>query len=82
MKIQILGTGCAKCIQLAKNAEEAAKALGVQCEVEKVTDIDKIMEFGVMMTPGLAIDGQVKSAGKVLSVEEIKELLKEAIQKA
>ncbi len=74
-KIQILGTGCAKCIKLAQNAEEAAKQAGVDLEIEKVTDIKKIMEFGVMMTPGLAIDGEVKVVGKVLSPEEIKKLL-------
>ena len=74
-KIQILGTGCAKCAKLTENAEKAAKELGVEAEVEKVTDIKKIMEFGVMMTPGIVIDGVVKAAGKVLSVEEIKKLL-------
>jgi small redox-active disulfide protein 2 len=74
-KIQILGTGCAKCAKLTENAEKAAKELGVEAEVEKVTDIKKIMKYGVMMTPGLAIDGEVKAVGKVLSVEEIKKLL-------
>jgi len=74
-KIQILGTGCAKCMKLAENAQKAAKEAGFEAEVEKVTDIKKIMEFGVMMTPGLAIDGEVKAVGKVLSVEEIKKLL-------
>ncbi|HNQ63949.1 MAG TPA: thioredoxin family protein [Syntrophorhabdaceae bacterium] len=75
MKIQILGTGCAKCIKLTENAEKAAKEVGVDFEIEKVTDINEIMEFGVMFTPGIAIDGQVKSVGKVLSVEEIKKML-------
>ncbi len=75
MKIQILGTGCAKCIKLTENAEKAAKEMGVDFEIEKVTDINKIMEFGVMFTPGIAIDGQVKSVGKVLSVEDIKKML-------
>lgn len=75
MKIQILGTGCAKCMKLTENAQEAAKQAGVEFEIEKVTDIKKIMDFGVMMTPALAIDGQVKTVGKVLSVEEIKKLL-------
>jgi small redox-active disulfide protein 2 len=74
-KIQILGTGCAKCAKLTENAEKAAKEAGIEAEVEKVTDIKKIMEFGVMMTPGLAVDGEVKAVGKVLSVEEIKKLL-------
>lgn len=75
MKIQILGTGCAKCVKLTHNAEEAVKQAGVNAEVEKVTDLKKIMDYGVMMTPGLAIDGQVKSVGKVLSVDDIKKLL-------
>jgi len=74
-KIQILGTGCPKCIKLTANAEEAAKQAGIDFEIEKVMDIKKIMDFGVMMTPALAIDGQVKSVGKVLSPEEIKKLL-------
>jgi len=75
MKIQILGTGCAKCMKLTENAEKAAKEKGIDFEIEKVTDINKIMEFGVMFTPGIAVDGQVKSVGKVLSVEDIKKLL-------
>ena len=74
-KIQILGTGCPKCRQLSENAEIAAKDLGIEYEIEKVTDINKIMEFGVMMTPALAVDGEVKIAGKVASPEEIKKLL-------
>lgn len=75
MKIQILGMGCAKCIKLTENAERAAKEKGIDFQIEKVTDINKIMDFGVMITPSLAIDGEVKSVGKVLSVEEIKKLL-------
>jgi small redox-active disulfide protein 2 len=71
-KIEILGTGCPKCTQLAANAEQAAKDLGIEYELEKVTDINDIMTFGVMMTPGIAVDGQVKASGKVASVEEIK----------
>ena len=74
-KIQILGTGCPKCIKLTENAKTAAEAAGAVYEIEKVTDISKIMDFGVMMTPAIAIDGEVKSVGKVLSVEEIKKLL-------
>ena len=74
-KIQILGTGCAKCIKLSANAEEAAKQAGIEYEIEKVTELSKIMNFGVMMTPALAVDGQIKSVGKVLSPEEIKKLL-------
>jgi len=75
-KIQILGTGCPKCKQLAANAEEAAKELGVEYELVKVTDINEIMKFGVMMTPGIAVDGQVKASGKVVNTEQIKPWLK------
>jgi len=74
-KLQILGTGCPKCKKLAENAEAAAKKLGIEYELKKVTDINQIMSFGVMMTPALAVDGEVKSAGKVLSVDEIKALI-------
>ena len=73
--VQILGTGCPKCEKLKKNAEEAIKLAGANAQVEKVTDIVKITSFGVMMTPAIAIDGQVKAMGKVLSPEEIKKLL-------
>ena len=76
-KIQILGTGCAKCNLLADNVKKIADSMGVEYELEKVTDIMKIMEFGVMMTPGLAIDGNVKAAGKVPKDEEIKKYLTE-----
>ena len=72
---QVLGTGCPKCKKLAANAEEAAKELGLAVEIEKVTDIDKIIDFGVMSTPSLAIDGKIVVVGKVPSVEDIKKLL-------
>jgi small redox-active disulfide protein 2 len=75
MKIQILGKGCASCEKLAENAEAAARELGIDYELEKVTDLKVIMAHGVMLTPGLVVDGEVKSIGKVLSSEEIKELL-------
>jgi small redox-active disulfide protein 2 len=74
-KIQILGTGCPKCKKLAENAEAAAKELGIEYEIEKVTEINEIMKFGVMVTPALVIDGQVKVVGKVPRVDEIKEML-------
>ena len=74
-KLQILGTGCPKCKKLAENAEAAAKALGVEYELVKVTSINEIMKFGVMMTPALAVDGAVKVVGKVPSPDEIKKLL-------
>lgn len=75
-KLQILGTGCPKCKKLTENAEAAAKDIGLDYEVEKVADINDIMSFGVMMTPALAVDGELKVVGKVASVEEIKELIK------
>jgi small redox-active disulfide protein 2 len=75
MKIQILGTGCPKCKALAANADAAAKALGIKYELEKVTDINDITAFGVVMTPALAVDGEVKTSGKVPDVEQIKTLL-------
>ncbi len=74
-KLQILGTGCPKCKKLAENTEAAAKALGIEYTLEKVTSINDIMKFGVMMTPALAADGVVKVAGKVPSVDEIKGML-------
>ena len=74
-KLQILGTGCPKCRQLAANAEAAAKAMGIEYTIEKVTDINEIMKFGVMMTPALAVDGQVKVVGKVPEPEAIKDML-------
>jgi small redox-active disulfide protein 2 len=75
-KIQILGTGCAKCNELAANAREAAQSLGEKVEFEKVTTINEIMKFGVMTTPGLAIDGQVVSQGKVLKPDQIVKFLR------
>ncbi len=75
-KIQILGTGCPKCKKLAENAEAAAKELGIEFEIGKVTGINEIMKFGVMMTPALAVDGEVKVVGKVASPDEIKGMLK------
>ena len=74
-KLQILGTGCPKCKKLAENTEAAAKALGIEYTLEKVTSINDIMKFGVMMTPALAVDGVVKVVGKAPSAEEIKPLL-------
>ena len=74
--VQILGTGCAKCEKLKKNVEQAIQELGVEAQVEKVTDIMKITSFGVMMTPALVVDGQVKVVGKVATPEEIKAFLK------
>jgi small redox-active disulfide protein 2 len=75
MKIQILGTGCPKCKQLTEHAQRAVDELGLECEIEKVTQMDEILSFGILMTPGLALDGEVLSSGKLLSVEKIKEIL-------
>ncbi len=74
-KLQILGTGCAKCKKLAENTEAAAKALGIEYTLEKVTDIREIMKFGVIMTPALVVDGVVKVVGKAPDSEAIKGLL-------
>ena len=74
-RIQILGTGCAKCKTLAENARKAVEEAGVEAEIEKVEDIKEIMKFNILMTPGLVIDGEVKAAGRVQSPEDIKKLL-------
>ena len=74
-RIQILGTGCAKCKTLAENARKAVEEAGVEAEIEKVEDIKEIMKFKILMTPGLVIDGEVKAAGRVQSPEDIKKLL-------
>jgi small redox-active disulfide protein 2 len=74
-KLQILGTGCPKCSDLANKTEQAAKELGIDYELIKVSDINDIMSFGVMMTPALAVDGEVRISGKVPGVEEIMELI-------
>ena len=76
MKIQILGMGCPKCRKLYEAAEQAAKELGLEYEMEKIDDIDRITEMGVMMTPALAIDGEVKLVGRIPTIENLKELLK------
>jgi len=74
-KLQILGTGCPKCKKLAENAETAAKTLGIEYQLEKITDINEIMKFGVMLTPALAVDGVVKVVGKVPEAKEIESML-------
>jgi len=75
MKIEILGMGCPKCKMLYENAKKAVSEAGVQAEVLKVEDIDIITNYGVMMTPALVINGQVKTAGKIPSAEDIKKWL-------
>jgi small redox-active disulfide protein 2 len=74
-KLQVLGPGCPKCEELAKRTDEAAKALGVDYELEKVKDLNQMMSMGVFMTPALVVDGEVKLVGKVPSVEEIKTII-------
>jgi small redox-active disulfide protein 2 len=75
IKFQVLGSGCAKCKTLGQHTEAAAQALGLEYELEKVTDMNAIIDAGVTRTPALAVNGQIRSAGKVLSIEEIKALL-------
>jgi small redox-active disulfide protein 2 len=75
VKIEVLGTGCAKCKNLLKNVERAVAETGVQAEIVKVDNIQEIMNRGVMMTPGLFIDGEARAVGRVPSVDEIKRLL-------
>ncbi|MCL5103891.1 MAG: thioredoxin family protein [Armatimonadetes bacterium] len=74
-KIQILGTGCPNCNKLTEVTKEAAESLGIDYQLEKVSDLQQIMGFGVMMTPALVVDGEVKVAGKVPSVDEIKAMI-------
>jgi len=74
-KIQILGTGCPKCTKLAENTEAAAKELGLDYSIEKVTKLEEIMAFGVMVTPALVVDGKVKIVGKVPSPAQIQRML-------
>jgi small redox-active disulfide protein 2 len=78
MKIQILGGGCPNCEALAANAVEAANQLGIDVEIEKITDSDEIMEMGVLRTPGYAIDGVLQNSGRVFSADDIVESMKTA----
>lgn len=79
MKLQILGTGCAKCNDLALAVEQAAQALGLPYEIEKVTDLNRIKSFGVMRTPALVMDGSVKVSGKVPNMNELKTMLQPVV---
>jgi len=74
-KIQILGPGCPKCKKLAEESEKAARELGLEFEIGKVTDVKEIMKFGVFSTPALVVDGKVKSVGKILDARQIKDIL-------
>ncbi|MDD1687304.1 thioredoxin family protein [Methanoregula sp.] len=76
-KIEVLGTGCAKCKRLFANAEQAVRDLGITADVVKVEDLDAIVESGVMMTPALFINGEIVSEGRVPDVNEIKSMLTE-----
>jgi len=76
MKIEILGMGCPKCEKTVANAEQAVRELGIDAEIVKVEKIDEIMKYGVMMTPALVVDGEVKCAGKIPAVEEVKNWVK------
>ncbi|MBN2078088.1 MAG: TM0996/MTH895 family glutaredoxin-like protein [Spirochaetes bacterium] len=76
MKLEILGSGCAKCARLEELARQAASELGIEADIVKVKDIDQIMSYGVMITPALVVDGEVKVAGKVPSLDDIKKHLK------
>ena len=77
--IKIFGSGCAKCVKLAENAETAAKELGLDCNVEKVTNQNAIIDAGVLITPALMVEGEIRSSGKVLSTEQIKSLFSSAV---
>lgn len=77
MKIEILGTGCPKCKKVTENAETAVKELGVDAEIVKIQDINEIMKRGVMLTPAIAVEGEVKASGKIPSAEEIKKWIEE-----
>ncbi len=74
-KLQILGTGCPKCKKLAEVVEDVAKSMNIEYELVKITDINEIMSFGVMMTPALAVDGEVKVSGRIPKPEEIKKMI-------
>ena len=78
MTVQILGAGCPKCKMLEANAKDAIESMGIDAVTEKITDIDEIFNMGVMMTPAFAVDGDVKTAGKLLTKDEIIEILKGA----
>jgi small redox-active disulfide protein 2 len=75
MKIEILGMGCAKCKKLYENTQDAVRQLNITADIVKVEDMGAIVDYGIMTTPAMAIDGQVKSAGKVLTTDEIKQYL-------
>jgi small redox-active disulfide protein 2 len=75
-RVQVLGPGCPKCEKLLQNTQTAVSELGIDAVVEKVSDINAIIELGALMTPALAVDDQIRLAGKVASIDELKKLLK------
>ena len=77
MEIKVLGTGCAKCGKVYENVKKAIEELGIDAELEKVEDIDKIISFGVFMTPAVVINGEIKASGRIPSTEEIKKWIQE-----
>ncbi len=79
MDIKILGTGCPKCNKLEKNVRKAVEEIGLDAEITKISDLEEIMSFGVMMTPGLVVDGELKSSGKLLKPKDITKLLKDKL---
>jgi len=81
MIIKILGTGCAKCMQLEKVTKEAVKELGIDAKIEEVKDITKILEYPILTTPGLVIDEKVVCSGKIPSKDEVKKYINEAMKK-
>ena len=78
-QLKVLGPGCSRCEQLAQLVRAASEELGLEYELEKITDFDKFIDYGVMMTPGLVIAGEVKSVGRVPSLSEIKDMLKKIL---
>jgi small redox-active disulfide protein 2 len=78
MRIQVLGTGCARCRAVAENARRAVAEAGIEADVEEVQDVEVIMRMGVLMTPAVVIDGKVTAAGRLSSVEEIREMVRQA----
>ena len=81
MEIKVLGTGCAKCMQLEKTVKEAVKELGIDAKIEEVKDIKKIMQYPILTTPGLVIDEKVVCSGKIPSKDEVKKYIKDASKK-
>ena len=75
MKIEVLGMGCAKCTKLEENARAAVAALGIEATIEHVKDMDRILDYGVLITPGLVVDGKVVASGRVPSREDIQKLI-------